>query len=94
MNKGTGRMPLEVAAVRGERFPEDERSEGEAEIGSPCSGPAEPEELYRESRTSIVLGAGEEQVVEITCDFEPEEVLVDPDALVLQLQRKLAVFRF
>ena len=88
VNKGTGRMPVEVAALRGVRFPEDEVAEGEAESGSTTP------EAYRESRASLVLGAGEEQVVEITCDFEPEEVLVDPDALVLQLQRKLAVFRF
>jgi hypothetical protein len=30
-------------------------------------------------------------VVTIRCDFKPERVLVDPDALVFQLLRKLAV---
>jgi hypothetical protein len=30
----------------------------------------------------------------VTSDFEPDRVLVDPDARVLQLQRKLAIVRF
>jgi hypothetical protein len=30
----------------------------------------------------------------ILCDFEPENVLVDPDAMVLQLRRKMAIVRF
>jgi hypothetical protein len=49
---------------------------------------------WREARQSIVLGAGEEQVVEIPCSFEPDRVLVDPDAMVLQLNRKDVVWEF
>ena len=47
-----------------------------------------------ESRQAIVLAAGEEKDVEIPCDFEPEKLLVDPDAMVLQLNRKDAVWEF
>ena len=39
----------------------------------------------------VVLGKGESKDVVITCPFEPEQVVVDPDAKVLQLRRKNAV---
>ncbi len=77
-NAGTGKMPVEVAAVSGERFAED---------GTAAAG-------YREARQQIVLGAGEEIDVVMECDFKPDRVIVDPDAVVLQLLRKLAVARF
>ena len=73
-NAGTGRMPVEVAATRGERF------DGKGGIS--------PD--YRDARTTVVLGAGESQVVRIRCPFVPERVVVDPDGYVLQLQRKAA----
>jgi ABC-2 type transport system permease protein len=74
-NSGTGRMPVEVAAVRGERFTEE---------GKPVAG-------YRDARTRVVLGAGEEKEVRIACAFVPEKVVADPDVRVLQLRRKNAV---
>jgi hypothetical protein len=74
-NAGTGRMPVEVAAVRGERF---------TAKGVPSPG-------YRDARRTVVLGAGEERTVEIPCSFRPERVVVDPDVQVLQLRRKAAV---
>jgi ABC-2 type transport system permease protein len=74
-NAGTGRMPVEVAAVRGERFPED---------GKPNTG-------YQDARATVTLGAGEEKTVRIRAPFEPERVVVDPDIQVLQLRRKAAV---
>jgi ABC-2 type transport system permease protein len=74
-NEGSGAMPVEVAAARGERFTKD---------GSPSPG-------YREARAMVVLGKGESRDVVITCPFEPEQVVVDPDAKVLQLRRKNAV---
>jgi hypothetical protein len=75
-NTGTGRMPVQVAAARGERFTED---------GTPKPG-------YRDARSQpVVLGPGEERVVRIACAFEPERVLADPDVRVLQLRRKTAV---
>jgi ABC-2 type transport system permease protein len=76
-NTGTGRMPVEVAATRGDRFDD--------------KGKVSPE--YRDARTTIVLGAGEAKEVRIRCPFEPERVVVDPDANVLQLQRKAAAVK-
>lgn len=77
-NAGTGKMPIDVAPVRGERFNE--------------AGTASPE--YQDARERIVLGPGESKDVTIRCHFKPDRVIVDPDALVLQLLRKLAVARF
>jgi len=77
-NEGTGTMPLEVAAARSERMDKD---------GKPV-----PE--YRDARREVTLAAGEEKEVVITCDFEPDRVLVDPDVRVLQLKRNKAVRRF
>jgi ABC-type transport system involved in multi-copper enzyme maturation permease subunit len=77
-NAGTGRMPVEVAAIQGERFNEN--------------GKASPD--YHEARASVVLGAGDVKDVNIRCNFKPDRVLMDPDALVLQLLRKMAIVRF
>ncbi len=83
-NRGTGRMPVEVAVTRGERFPE----QGEDEDTDTGSGDAEP---WEEARTTITLGAGELQAITITSSFEPQQVIVDPDVRVLQLDRKRAL---
>ncbi len=74
-NTGTGSMPVEVAAVRGSRFTED--------------GSLDPD--YRECRASLTLDAGQTSPVELNCGFEPERILVDPDARVLQLEREKAM---
>ncbi|HVT14824.1 MAG TPA: M1 family aminopeptidase [Thermoanaerobaculia bacterium] len=76
-NAGTGRMPVEIAATRGERFGKDGKPKGD----------------YRESRATVVLGAGEERKVTLRCAYKPQRVLADPDALVLQLRRKAALAR-
>jgi len=73
-NAGTGRFPVEVAATRGPRFDDE--------------GKLSPE--YRDARQAVVLGAGESRLVRIRCPFEPERVVVDPDAHVLQIQRRAA----
>jgi len=109
-NAGASRMPVEVTAARGVRFPDAKKpaKAASASSGAAAGAPrdvvqaaealpaAEPakDETYHDSRTTITLGAGESQDVVLRCDFDPEIVLVDPDALVLQLERKLAVFRF
>ncbi len=49
---------------------------------------------YQQAKSTVVLDAGQTVTFTIQCDFDPEVVCVDPDALVLQLNRKLAVFRF
>jgi hypothetical protein len=77
-NAGTGRMPIEVAAAAGERFSEDGEITGE----------------YHDARMSVTLGPGEEREITIRCDFKPDRVLVDPDARVFQLLRKMAIVRF
>jgi ABC-2 type transport system permease protein len=76
-NVGSGRMPVEVAATRGERFTKE-------------GGPG-PE--YREARVIVELGGDEAGETEIRCDFEPERVVVDPDYRVLQLERKNATVK-
>lgn len=74
-NKGKATMPLTVAAAKGERF--DDKGVAKAD--------------YRDARSPITLSAGETKEVTVHCNFEPDRVLVDPDALVLQLRRKSAV---
>ncbi|HET9950292.1 MAG TPA: M1 family aminopeptidase, partial [Candidatus Eisenbacteria bacterium] len=82
-NRGTGTMPIEVAAVKGERWPK----------GKPGSEvvPTEPNPDYRDARATVTLGAGESKSVTIRCGFDPERIVIDPDVRVLQLQRKQAV---
>ncbi len=74
-NDGTGTLPIEVAAAKDDRMGEE--------------GEALPD--YRDSRTTITVGPGEEKEAFIVCDFEPDRVLVDPDAKVLQLERRKAL---
>ena len=76
-NAGSGRMPVEVAAVRGRRF----------------DAAGKPLAAYREAHATVLLGGGEERQVSLRCPFEPDTVLVDPDALVLQLRRKAAAVK-
>ena len=52
------------------------------------------DEGYRDARTTVTLGAGESAEFEIRAAFDPERVLVDPDVLVLQLNRDAALFDF
>jgi ABC-2 type transport system permease protein len=76
-NVGTGRMPVEVAATRGKRFPKE--------------GVKDPSPDYRDARQTVTLGAKESSEISIRSDFEPDELIVDPDAKVLMLDRKAAV---
>jgi hypothetical protein len=86
-NKGTGRMPVEVAAERGVRFPGKDQDPG-------VLAASEPDQPYQETRATIVLDAGEQADLRLDCPFEPAAVRVDPDALVLMLNRKRAVHEF
>jgi len=74
-NKGKATMPITIAAAKGERF--DDKGVAKAD--------------YKDSRTDLILAAGETKDVTVRCDFDPDRVLVDPDAVVLQLRRKTAV---
>ncbi len=73
-NEGTGDMPVEVAATRGPRY-------------KPDGGP-NPD--FREARATVKIGPKGSVPINIQADFEPDEIVVDPDALVLQLRRKQA----
>jgi aminopeptidase N len=77
-NVGTGRMPIEVAAIRGERFPSDTTKDAKK------AGP------YAAETVSITLGGKEKQTITIRSSFEPEKVVVDPSVRVLQLRRQSA----
>ena len=83
-NVGTSYMTVEVAATAGERW-SDEGDDAERSVVA--AG-------YRDARTTVTLGAGESVEFEIRAPFDPERVLVDPDVLVLQLNRDAAVFDF
>jgi hypothetical protein len=102
-NTGTGTMPVELAASRGERFP-DEKADAKKKAApsdssvvaaaAPGEKAKDAPEPYRDARASVTLGAGESKEVVIRCDFEPQQVIVDPDAKVLQLRRKYALYKF
>lgn len=78
-NAGTGRVRVEVEAAS--------RARPSEQHGAADSTRAESRSL---ASTSIAIGPGESVPFHIECDFEPERVVVDPDALVLQLRRKQA----
>lgn len=93
-NAGTGTMPVEIAAVRGERFPKEKPGHADAVTASTGGAAADSTagaRSYREARRTVVLGAGQKVRVTIPCSFEPQKIIVDPDAKVLQLKRKQAV---
>jgi ABC-2 type transport system permease protein len=92
-NSGSGTMPVEIAATKGERFPSrttPSRPKSAPAAGSEGNGAAASPD-YLEARTMVTLGPGEEQDITWPCPFEPDRIVVDPDALVLQLERKAAV---
>ncbi len=82
VNSGTGRMPVEIAAVSGERWADQDTSEAKG------TSPQNPE--YRDTRGTAIIAGGESKTLTIRCAFEPERVVVDPDVRVLQLKRKQA----
>ena len=83
-NVGTSYMTVQVAATAGERW-SDEGDDAHRSVVA---------EGYRDARTEVSLGHAQSVEFEIRADFEPERVLVDPDALVLQLNRDAAAFDF
>ena len=90
-------VEVQLAAERGERFPEpigDGDEGGSREAGSDEAPASSAEDPFREARSQLSVGPGEEQPFVLTCPFEPERVVVDPDALVLQLGREQAIHRW
>lgn len=90
-NVGSGRMAVEVAATAGERWPDDGGGAGTDQSGA-AQAPGYRDEApgYRDARTVVELGGGESAPFEIRVSFRPERVVVDPDVLVLQLNRDAA----
>jgi ABC-2 type transport system permease protein len=80
-NKGTSSMPVQLAVERGTRFADEDDDTPDAEA-------------FEDARTTVVLGPEESVEVAIPCDFDPQRILVDPDAMVLQAGRKRAIHRF
>jgi ABC-2 type transport system permease protein len=76
-NDGTATAEVEVAVTNGERMDEE--------------GDALPD--YRDARTTVTLGPGQEQELRIRCDFKPNRILPDPDVRILQLNRDKAMRR-
>lgn len=87
-NRGTGTMPVEIAAVNGARWPEAEAKR--ADDGSVQAAASKTKSAWSGSRTSTTLSAGETKKLRIRCAFDPERLVVDPDANVLMLERKKA----
>ena len=85
-NVGTARMPIEIAAVSGKRFPKED---GEAETGGEGAegGERATGDSWREARTRLLLGPDESAEISLSCEFEPEKLVVDPDVMVLMLRR-------
>jgi ABC-type transport system involved in multi-copper enzyme maturation permease subunit len=76
-NVGTGRMPIEVAAIVGERFPDSTAAKKKSTA-------------YQAAIERITLGTKEKQSVTIRTSYKPEKVVVDPNVRVLQLRRQSA----
>lgn len=73
-NRGTGRVRVEVAAIRGTQFDED----------------GKPNPDYREARKLVEVGPDAPAAFSIPCDFDPEKVIVDPEVKLLMLKRSEA----
>jgi hypothetical protein len=90
-NAGTGTMTVEIAAARGERFPDDDAApKAKDGVAAAKSAPAEG---YADARAAVTLRAGESAIVTIRCAFEPQRIVVDPDLRVLQLRREQATVK-
>lgn len=73
-NVGTGSMPIEVAAVRGERWPKDGAKGRD----------------WQASSTRVTLGPKQSAKVRLRSAFQPERLVLDPEVTVLMLERPKA----
>ena len=89
-NRGSGTMPVEIAATLGERWEKPEKAAAKLDSKSVFAH-TKPNKAYREARQTVTLAAGESKTVTIHCGFTPDKLVVDPDVRVLQLRRKQAV---
>ncbi|MBN1297857.1 ABC transporter permease [bacterium] len=79
-NVGSGTVDVLVAACMGRKYPDAD------------GGEAVPDEAvsYRSRCVRVAPGPGDSVPFEIQCSFRPDRVEVDPDVMVLQLNRKFA----
>ena len=75
-NTGTGIATVELAAARGERF-----------VGSGY----EQAPTYTDDRVMLTLAPNKPQQISWIVGFKPDQLVIDPDALVLQRNREQAV---
>lgn len=85
-NSGQTTMPVEIAVERGTRFPP--REEASQVLRDAATDP------FEEVRARRILGPETSVEVAIPCSFEPERIVIDPDALILQRGRQRAIHRF
>ena len=76
-NVGTGTMTFDVAAVKGEQWPD----------------PAKKQQPRLDVRAPLTLAAGQRAGVTLRCDFQPDKLVLDPDVTVLMLERQKAEVR-
>ncbi len=99
-NIGTGLMPVEIAAETKDRWPDEDEARDKAdrestEQAKPKLGTGSVEsDGYQAARQIVTLGPDQEARLTFDLAFEPKQVIVDPDALVLQLKREAAILRF
>lgn len=79
VNMGTGFADVEIAAVSSTRFEDDQ---------------TETSPTYNDTRVTIRVDSDSDATFELTCEFEPERLVVDPDAKVLQRSRSSAKHEF
>ena len=75
-------MPVDVGAVRGERFPDSTAKKSTTN------------EPYAVGFMKVTLGGKERRAVSIRTAFKPDRVVVDPNVRVLQLRRQSAEAKF
>lgn len=90
LGSATSSSPSDEAAMV-TRFVEEGADERDGEGADESRGEEEAREPFLEARTWVQIGEGESASFEIECEFDPEKVVADPDAKVLQLLRESAV---
>ncbi|HPQ38964.1 MAG TPA: M1 family aminopeptidase [bacterium] len=81
-NSGTGNMTVRVCACAGDRYPDSSDGSGDETTGTPP---------YQRASVDVSPGPDASVSFTIECGFKPDRVVVDPDVMVLQLNRKRAV---
>lgn len=81
-NKGTSAMPVRVCACAGPRVPCSSEDAGDEAKSAPP---------YQWALVDVSPGPDATESFTILCNFKPDRVVVDPDVMVLQLNRKHAV---